>query len=675
MTAADESHDRAICLNEEQQKAVDHPVGHLMIVAGPGTGKTRTLTQKLARLIESGVDVNRLLAVTFTNKAATEMKERLGAMMGHSCPLPFVGTFHALGYRILKGSMAKTMLSIADEDTRKALVFDAMTINGLSPKGSAISVDEMAGWIASAKQKMLSSKDSLDGLCPNDRLIHFVRSYDAYEHLLRVQSLVDFEDLIFRTVDLLEKDPELHDRYAGFFSDIFIDEYQDINAGQYRLVKMLAGDHANIRIIGDPDQSIYGFRGSDVNCFKWFKKDFPGSQTILLRKNYRSSRTILDVSAQVIKKNSEFLESGGRHAVYSDLMGDRHIPVLQLASEKAEATAIGKTIEKMVGGTGFFSLDSGAVDAATDQRLLSFADFAVLFRTRNQGKVILKTLEKAGIPCQLIDRKRVLDHPGVKAVISLFKLLHGVGIFNDLQAAAGVFNSSVSPQSLKILKAWAYRKNFSLAETLVQTCRLPIPHMGHVRQQRLYSFVGRLSSFKKKTEGLPVVESLELILSKANLRGKYSVDPSFERGVGQLLETGKAYQNEIAGFLAAIALSKDTDVYDARAEKVALITMHAAKGLEFPVVFIAGCEDGFIPYRSDTRPTDIEEERRLFYVALTRAKRHLFFTKADHRRVNGHKQPRQISPFLKDIDDRFKRVSFSGGKTTKKPAQEQLTLF
>jgi len=671
----DEPVERAICLNEEQQKAVDLPDGPIMIVAGPGTGKTRTLTQKIARLIESGADVNRLLAVTFTNKAAKEMKDRLRAILGKSRSLPFVGTFHALGYRILKSCMTDSMLSVADEQTCKMLVRDAMELTGLSRKGSAIRVEEMMGWIVSAKQKMLSSKDSLNGLCPNDRLVDFVRSYDAYERLLRIQSLVDFEDLIFRSVGLLEKDPDLRARHAGPLSNIFIDEYQDINAGQYGLIRMLAGDHANMLIIGDPDQSIYGFRGSDVACFKWFMQDFPGSQTILLRKNYRSTRTILEVSAQVINKNSELFESGGRHAVYSEMMGDCHIPVMQSASEKAEAVVIGKTIEKMVGGTGFFSLDSGAVDAVKDQRLLSFADFAVLFRTRSQGKVILKALEKAGLPCQLIDRKRVLDHPGVKAVTSVFKLLHGLGIVDDIQHAAGVLNSSVSKKSVEILKAWTYQKKMALAEALVQSCRLPIPHMGHARQQRLYDFIQRLSSFKKKTKGLPATEILELILRKSNLRGKYSGDPSFERGTGHLLETAKAYQNEITGFTAAIALSKDVDTYDYRAEKVALITMHAAKGLEFPVVFIAGCEDGFIPYRSDTRPTDMEEERRLFYVALTRAKRHLFLTNADHRRVNGQIQPRHPSPFLEDIDNRYKRVSFPSGKKKEKPTQEQLSLF
>ena len=671
----DEPSDSIICLNEEQKKAVDHPKGALMIVAGPGTGKTRTLTQKIARLIKSNMDVKHMLAVTFTNKAAKEMKDRLRTILGKSQPLPFVGTFHALGYRILSHSMADAMLSVADEETRKALIRDAMALSGLTKKALGISEGDIMGWIVLAKQKMLSSKDTLDGLCPSKQLAPFVRIYDAYEHLLRIHSLVDFEDLIFRTVDLLEKSPDMRDRYAEPLSDIFIDEYQDINAGQYRLVRMLAGNHANIRIIGDPDQSIYGFRGSDVACFKWFMQDFPGAKTIILRKNYRSNQTILKISDQVIKENPQLLESIGRHAVYSETMGDGHIPVMQLASEKAEAVAIGKKIEEMMGGTGFFSLDSGAVEGTMDKRTLSFADFAVLFRTRNQGKVILNTLEKAGIPCQLIDRKSVLDHPGVKLIISVFKLLCGRGIFNDLQATAGIFNSSVSKQSIEILKFWAYHKKLALTEALVQSCRLPIPQLGRARQQQLFAFSGRFSRFKKKIDGLSVPETFEWLLRKTHLNGKYSEDPSFGRGITHLLETGNAYPKDSAGFLAAIALSKDSDLYDHRVEKVSLLTMHAAKGLEFQVVFISGCEDGLIPYRSDTRPTDIEEERRLFYVALTRAKKHLFLTTADHRRVNGRIQPQRVSPFLEDIDSRYKCISFPGKKKTKTSNQEQLCLF
>jgi uncharacterized protein (TIGR00375 family) len=664
-----------IALNEDQQHAVDHSSGAMMIVAGPGTGKTRTITHKIARLIESGADVDRMLAVTFTNKAAGEMKERLSVLTGTSAALPFVGTFHALGYRILSRSMADTPLSVVDEGMRKELVRDALALNGLLKKGSGIRVDDMMGWIVSAKQNNRSSKESLKDVCPQDRLAMFVQCYETYEHLLSVQHLADFEDLIFRTVQLLEKKKDPNNRYISRFRDIFIDEYQDINPGQYRLVQLLAGKDANVCIIGDPDQSIYGFRGSVTSCFKWFLNDFPETRAHFLTQNYRSTQTILDASVQVIQKNPGLLETGGRRALNSGTSGDRTIHIMTMATEKAEAVAIGKTIEKMVGGTGFFSFDSGAVDGSIERNQLSFADFAVLFRTRNQGKILFKTLQKAGIPCQVVDRKSVLDHPGVTSILSVLKLLHGMGMFTDLQASLSIFKPSVSKMVLDSLKEWTYQNELSLMDALVQTRRIPIPRMGRTRQQQLYDFTGELFGLKKETEGLSVTETLDRILKKAGFEDKFKDDYSFDTGYTRLLQTANDHQTDASGFLASITLSRDTDVYDHRVEKVALTTMHAAKGLEFPVVFIAGCEDQYIPYRSSVRATDLEEERRLFYVALTRAKRHLFLTKADSRRVNGKIEPRQLSPFVNDIENRYKRIC---GRTVKKeeaPAQEQLPLF
>jgi superfamily I DNA/RNA helicase len=616
-----------------------------------------------------------MLAVTFTNKAAGEMKERLRVLTGTSTTLPFVGTFHALGYRILSRSMAATPLSIVDEEMRKELVRDALALNGLLNKGSGIRVDDMMGWIVSVKQDIRSSKESLKDLCPQDRLAMFVQCYETYEHLLHVQHLADFEDLIFRTVQLLETKKEITNRYLGRFRDIFIDEYQDINPSQYRLIQLLAEKHANVCIIGDPDQAIYGFRGSVASCFKWFMDDFPETRAHFLTKNYRSTQTILDASVQVIQKNPDLLETGGRRAVCSGKSGDRTIHIMTMATEKAEAVAIGKTIEKMVGGIGFYSLDSGAVDGSIDRDQFSFADFAVLFRTRSQGNIIFKTLQSAGIPCQIADRKTVLDHPGITSVLSVFKLLHGMGMFTDLQAALSIFKPSLSKRVLDLLKDWTYQNELSLIDALVQTRRIPIPRMGRVRQQQLYDFTGELFGLMEETERLPVTDVLDRIFKKAGFEEKFRDDDPFNTGYTRLLQTAKDHQTDAAGFLASITLSRDTDVYDHRVEKVALTTMHAAKGLEFSVVFIAGCEDQYIPFRSSVRATDLEEERRLFYVAMTRAKKHLFLTKADSRRVNGQIEQRQLSPFVNDIDNSYKRIRGKTGKKHKEPVQEQLSLF
>ena len=661
-----------IVMNDDQRQAVTHSHGHMMIVAGPGTGKTRTLTHKIARIIENRSDIKQLLAVTFTNKAAMEMKARLETLLGNGGELPFVGTFHSLGYRILSESMPDVALCVVDEETRRMLMKDILAINNLS---KSIRPDDLMDWIVCAKQKLRSSTDELAGICPPQWLADFARCYDFYEKLLKFQNLVDFEDLIFKTIKLLEKNADGSLLGTEGFSHIFIDEYQDINAGQYRLVKLLAGNHAKLCIIGDPDQSIYGFRGSDTNCFRWFLRDFPDARTVFLRKNYRSIQTILDISSQVIRPNPELLETGHRRTVYSDLSGDKTIHIMQLPTEKAEAVAIGKTIEQMVGGIGFFSIDSGAVDGIDSQQACSFADFAVLVRTRSQINPIFRMLEKAGIPCQMVDRKSVLDHPSIKKLIALFKLVNETGVFGDLQAAVEMLKPSVSAKTCDRLKFWSYQKKISLTETLTQVRRLPIPQIRLAQQKQLFEFIVCLSDMKKAIEGLSVPQRLNTLMVKAGLKQTFDTDRDFENSYRQLLEIGQHYATDPNGFLATIALSRDTDTFDHRVEKVSLITMHAAKGLEFSVVFIAGCEDGWIPYHAANRPTEREEERRLFYVALTRAKRHLFLTASDIRRVNGQKQKRQLSPFVKDIENRYKQFSHPEGKKKVTPAQEQLLLF
>ena len=661
-----------IILNDDQQQAVTHSHGHMMIVAGPGTGKTRTLTHKIAHVLQNGSDIKRLLAVTFTNKAAMEMKARLEILLGNGGDLPFVGTFHALGYRILNASMPEVTLCVVDEETRRQLMKDILAINNLA---KSIRVDDLMQWLVCAKQQLRSSTDELAGICPAQRLKDFVRCYDDYENLLQFQNFVDFEDLIFKTVKLLEKKSPGCPPGTEDFSHIFIDEYQDINAGQYRLIKLLAGNHSDLCIIGDPDQSIYGFRGSDTNCFRWFLQDFPDAQTVFLRKNYRSIQTILDVSSQVIRPNPELLETGHRRAVYSELSGAKTIRIMQLPTENAEAVAIGKTIEQMVGGTGFFSMDSGAVDGIDSQPPWSFADFAVLVRTRSQINPIFRMLDKAGLPCQVVDRKSILDHPRIRILIALFKLVHETGVFGDLQTAIEMLTPSVSAKTVDRFKFWAYTKRLPLAEALTQARRLPIPQITLAQQQQLFDFIVNLSDMKKAIDGLSVPQRLDTLMHRTGLDQTFDKDRDFENSYQRLLEISHRHATDSNEFLAAIALSRDTDTFDHRVEKISLITMHAAKGLEFPIVFIAGCEDEWIPYHATNRPADREEERRLFYVALTRAKRHLFLTAADIRRINGKKQKRQLSPFVKDIENRYKQFSHPEGKKWVKPAQEQLLLF
>lgn len=664
-----------IGLNEAQQAAVNHDKGHLMIIAGPGTGKTRTLTHKIAHLIRSGVDVAQILAVTFTKKAATEMEARLHDILGVSHPLPFVGTFHALGYQIVIRSMSKRPVVIIDERTRKSLVEDVLKLEGISSNVDCINAETLMQWIADAKQQLIPENGPLDGVCPREHRSIFRDCYHRYQQLLGINHAVDFEDLIFIPIQLIENDRRVRDYYAGRFGNIFIDEYQDINAAQYRLVKLISGEKSDICVIGDPDQSIYGFRGSDIGCFQWFKDDNPVTRTICLDRNYRSTQTILDVATQVIRANPETSATGHRRTVFTDVSGERTIQIIETASEKAEAVAIGKKIEAMLGGICFFSLDKGGIEDADTREALSFADFAVLYRTRGQKKVISSVLEKAGIPCQQIDIPSTLEHPGIKPVLALFKIAKGLGMVSDLSAACDLSRPSISDNILNILKIWSYQNHMDLEKALVQARRLPIPSMGRSRQQRLYEFIGQLMDIRSATDKKTVVETIEWFAAKLNLDEKFKDEHAFETGYRRLLQAAESHPTDPAGFMSEINLSNHTDMFDHGAERVSLMTMHAAKGLEFPVVFIAGCEEGWIPYRSARRPSSVEEERRLFYVAMTRAKRHLLLTKAGRRMINGQLKDRRWSSFIEEIESRYKTVFVQQKKTQQMPLQQQLSLF
>ena len=668
-------HAPALQLNPEQQAVVDHQGDALMIIAGPGTGKTRTLTHKIARLIQGGADSRRILAVTFTNKAAEEMQARLLAVLPTGQPLPRMGTFHALGYRILADAMDEPSLSVADENTRKALVRDALVINNNAGRAGGITAEDVMDWISTAKQHLLSWEDPLESICPQRWVQACKNGYRTYQHLLRINALVDFEDLIFLSIRTLESDPQVRERHANRYRYLFVDEYQDINAGQYRLMRHLAADGAQICIIGDPDQSIYGFRGSDMDCFAWFDRDHPRSQTLFLHRNYRSTQTILDVASQVIRHNPQERSIGHRRRVYAEASGKRSIQVMEAATDRAEAVLIGKTIENMVGGTDFFSLDSGAADGTRMGGGFSFADFAVLSRTRGQANVIARTLANAGIPCQPADRQTTLAHPGIQSLLAALRLIHGIGMFADLLTVQGPLQAPLSAQALEIVKRWAFRNDLNVANTLIQSGRLPIAHLGRQRQQRLFDYSKKIGGWHEQMCGLSLAQKIEWIAGHSDLKKAFRDDSDFERGYQHLVMLAASNHADLPGFMASLALSSNTDMYDHRVEKVALMTMHAAKGLEFPVVFIAGCEDEWIPYRSSDKPSEMEEERRPFYVALTRAKRRLILTKANRRRIAGQIETRSWSPFVADIEDR--RKHFSGQTWAKRTTsgQEQLSLF
>jgi DNA helicase-2/ATP-dependent DNA helicase PcrA len=701
-------------LNAEQEKAVKHKQGPLLIVAGPGTGKTHTLTRRVAHLIKNrGVAPETILALTFTNKAAQEMSERLKVLIEGLKTTPHVATFHALCLKILKEIDGQDVETVSKDSERKeshlqfniiddfyqiALVDKAIRMVEKSC-GLKVSIKPKTclDMIISAKQQILSPDDDLDAVaCETGcdvKLLSLL--YGTYQDLLSYQHLVDYEDLIFKVVKLIETDEKIRRKYQSRYQHLFVDEYQDLNHGQYRIVRALARNKASgdekICVIGDPDQSIYGFRGSDVRYFKQFINDYPGTKIITLNQNYRSTGTILEASFQVINGSRDDI---ARNRVFSEIDGVKTINILALETEKSEAVTIGKTIEQMVGGMGHYSIDFGKVDSpialahtGNESRDMGFSDFAILYRTGAQGRVFADIFGQAGIPYQMVSRENAYYRKGLRELISYLKIIHGTGSYADFKNIVSLRGSGIGSKTLNIFEDWFYQNSFTLKEALFNAKRFPIPKMSKSSQLKLDEFVKNIFNLKENVEGMTVEK--QLIYLKENIKPLEDAilnNSKSSDAFNNLINIAGIYGDKLTELFEMIALNKDSDTYDYEVQKVSLMTMHASKGLEFPVIFISGCEKGLIPYKkpgmvngSQVAGCNINEERRLFYVAMTRAKENLFITHAKRRNLFGKQEEMAISPFVEDIEKKLRlheRILKTGkGKKPKKGAQIQLELF
>ncbi len=665
-------------LNTEQRRAVNHPGGPLLIIAGPGTGKTRTLTHRIARLImEKGVAAQNILAVTFTNKAAAEIRARLNHLMGAPPSLPLVATFHSFCFSILNDQKIKPS-GIVDEDHRKALISEAIKRYSSGDKQVALKPREILHRIIAAKQQVLSP-DEFNELHSGDRASDVISGvYRIYQQLLSIQGFCDFEDLIFNIVRLLESKSNQSRRYQKKFQHIFVDEYQDLNQAQYRIIRALAPDATSVKdlcVIGDPDQSIYGFRGSDTAYFKRFIDDYPGTEVIRLTRNYRSTRTILSASFQVIQDHRLDRDDGGR--TYSQIDGVKAISILELSTEKAEAETIGRIITQLIGGTGFHSIDTGTVTDANLAQSRSYSDFAVLYRTHAQHRALADVFDKQGIPFQVASRENALNQAGLPELISFLKIIEGDGGFFDLDNIVKLAIPGWGLSALGRFKDWCLQNRFALAEGLKKALRFPVPGLRASRQQVLNDFSNQISQYKMDMSAMPVADRLRYLEKNTRLSGMFNKDTAIRQAFAGLIEFARQFNSDRTEFFAAVALHTDTDVYTYRIEKVSLMTMHASKGLEFPVVFIAGCERGFIPFKPHGREqADMAEERRLFYVAMTRAMERLYLTRAKKRRIYGQTEPRVLAPFVTDIENQLKRDETPLPKKKKEGTDpKQLMLF
>lgn len=664
----------ASLLNADQRKAVVHPAAKILIVAGPGTGKTHTITCRIVYLIkERKVDSNRILALTFTNHAAEEMRQRLNAMLGERQTLPLISTFHALCLRLLQELNPDEAVTLIDESEQAELVSEA--VERAVKSGVTVSLKPMSlqNRIMRFKQNLMAADQPDPSESNPAQDGGFSKVYRAYQHLLDSQRQLDFEDLIFNVVNRLETDPIFLHKCRERFQHVFVDEYQDLNHGQYRLIRALApsrSDDTSLCVIGDPDQSIYGFRGSDSVYFRKFIEDYPDAGVVNLARNYRSTESILRASQQIITQG----DVASRAPIHSNIEGIPTIGVLDLPNEHIEAESIARIIESMVGGTGYHSMDTGRVTEPHSSGGFGYSDFAVLMRTHDQMRIMADGFKKFGIPFQTANRKHLYNRRGVIEIVSFLKLVSGVGGYFDLAKAAAVIAPALSKKIVRAFRQWGLNNRLAVKDALSSATRFPIPGLTRSQQIELGDFATRLSSIAHDTASLKTIEAIACLKSMPAI-SRMLDDEESKDAVHRLEARAEGSGSDNKKFLARLALQSDIDIYHPRAEKTALLTMHAAKGLEFQVVIIAGCETGFIPFRRpDQDPVDVDEERRLFYVAMTRARQSLYLTRARRRQVYGITEDREWSLFLRNIKKSLLKDESPRAKR-KKPKADQLQLF
>ncbi len=639
-------------LNPPQKQAVESSARAILIQAGPGTGKTRTLTAKIAYLVsEKKTDPGSILVLTFTNKAARELAQRIETFIPQGSSQVTAATFHGF---CLSGLKKYTGFEggLADDGLRQELIRNSLSLvadPALSPqertRGGWAGKKNLGQWdqlISRAKQQLAGPGDDLSLLAGERDPQVFKQVYQAYEHQCRQRNLVDFEDLIFLFHKALKESPDLLARVQNRFAHIFVDEYQDLNFGQYELVRLLA-ENSRLLVIGDPDQSIYGFRGSDNTYFKRFAGDYPGCQQIYLTQNYRSTQTILDASYQMISHSPG---DKGSLKIFSSLETGQRLIIKQTASHTAEAKAVGKMIEKFMGGLSFFSMDQGA--GMDMKKEYAFSDFAVLFRTKKQGETFCNIFEKQGIPFQVADKHEGFTREGIHPVMSLFRYVTARANALDYQILGNHFDLKFSGKGP--------RGRVALPDAL---SRVLEPVFARIQNR----------------ESLVCLDILRDFLGVRPLIDQNQTLGQVYENIGSL---ARLYPDP-RGFMDHLALNQDPDLLAASVEKVSLMTLHSAKGLEFPVVFVTGCEQGLTPFARDGETIDNpEEERRLFYVAMTRAMDILCLTYAQKRIIYGRVKSQHPSFYLGDIEKRLARHETGrarAGVSQKKIREIQLELF
>jgi len=635
-------------LNPEQREAVEHFEGPLLVLAGAGSGKTRVLTTRIVHLIEEyGVDPASILAVTFTNKAAGEMRERVRRLLGSEPAGMWVGTFHAIGARLLRRHATRLgwspNFSIYDGEQTLREIKRVMERLGLSVKRWHPKAVQAA--ISSAKDKLIDPEAYAS--LARDAFSRVVADvYPAYQAALREQNAFDFDDLLVKPVELLRTDPEVLRFYSSRFQFILVDEYQDTNHAQYKFVELLAREHGNLMVVGDDDQSIYGWRGADIRNILDFESDFPDARVIRLERNYRSTARILEAANAVIAEN---VRRKGK-TLRTDAEPGEPVTLVETADERDEADWIAAEIEARL-----------AADAECTPR-----DFVVLYRTNAQSRALEDSFRHRDLPYQIVGGTRFYERREIMDVLAYLRLISNPKDAGAFDRVVNYPRRGIGDTTKGRLLTWAAEQEIPVLEAAARADECPgIGAAGAralasfaeliVRYRGLAAHLGAGELIAKLIEEIGLIEALleegpEGEERIENVRELEAAAFEFdERGVREEAEEedGAAGATSLDLFLQKVALVADVDRHDPEAHAVTLMTLHNAKGLEFPFVFIAGLEDGLFPLaRAYDEPDTLEEERRLFYVGITRARRKLYLTYARSRRRAGESMACVPSSFL-----------------------------
>ncbi len=634
-------------LNETQREAITRTEGPLLILAGAGSGKTRVLTHRISYILDQGLaDPEEILAITFTNKAAQEMKERVALLVGPDSRRMWVSTFHAFCARILRAHAEKLgykrEFTIYDGGDQARLVKRCIVELDKDPK--RFNPRSFASQISSAKNQLISPDEYLrntEGYTAEN----VAEVYDLYQKRLYESNAMDFDDLLMQTVALLDVFPEVRERYQTRFKYISVDEYQDTNHAQYRLVNILADKHRNLCVVGDDDQSVYSFRGADIRNILDFERDYPEAAVVRLEQNYRSTQTILSAANAVVANNA----SRKAKALWTDRSGGEDIRVFTASDEYAEARFVVSEIERLV--------DEGA----------SASDIAVFYRTNAQSRVFEEVLSREGVSYQVIGGVRFYERAEIKDMMAYLAVISNPTDSASLERIVNTPKRGLGATSVGKLQEYATRQGISLHDALDEADEAGI--MG--KAQKACKQVKELfEGWRVAAREVPPSEMISAVLDESGYRRELEAEGSIEaesrlENIEELAGAARAYEQTepeatLEGFLQEQTLYSEADK-DAGEGVVTLMTLHNAKGLEFEHVFLTGMEEGTFPHSRSLDEQNIEEERRLCYVGITRAMKTLTLTHAAMRSSWGEREHQMASRFLSEIPEEFKSGGASSG--------------